>query len=105
MTTKEMDVDEGMSFLVQQPVASPFFRNNWRTVEKASTFYLPITRKYRSYIISLYKIPCFLVHQINIFLHEGSKDGPLIFVKLSLRFRISIVETNQVEDTWYLAEL
>ena len=79
MTTKEMDVDEAMSFLVQQPVASPFIRNNWRTVEKASTLYLPITRKYSSYIISLYKIPCFLVHQI-IFLHEGSKDGPLIFV-------------------------
>ena len=94
-----MDVDEGMSFLVQQPVASPFILNNWRTVEKASTLYLPITRKHRSYIISLYKIPCFLVHQINIFLHEGSKDGPLIFVRLSSWFRISIVETNQVEDT------
>ena len=99
MTTKEMDVDQAMSFLVQQPVASPFIRNNWRTVEKASTLYLPITRRYRSYIISLYKIPCFLVHQINIFLHEGSKDGPLIFVRLSSWFRISIVETNQVEDT------
>ena len=79
MTTKEMDVDEGMSFLAQQPVASPFIRNNSRTVEKASTLYLPITRKYCSYIISLYKIPCFLVDQI-ILLHEGSKDGPLIFV-------------------------
>ena len=93
-----MDVDEAMSFLVQQPVASPFIRNNWRTVEKASTLYLPITRKYRSYIISLYKIPCFLVDQ-TIFLHEGSKDGSLIVVKLSSRFTISIVETNQVEDT------
>ena len=99
MTTKEMDVDEAMSFLVQQPVASSLNRNNLCTVEKAGTFYLPITRKYCSYIISLYKIPCFLVDQINIFLHEGSKDGPLIFVKLSSRFRISIVETNEVEDT------
>ena len=63
MTTKEMDVDEAMSFLVQRAVASPLIRNNLCTVEKAGTFYLPITRKDRFNIISLYKIPCFLVDQ------------------------------------------
>ena len=58
-----MDVDEAMSFLVQRPVASPLIRNNLCTVEKVGTFYLPITTKDRFYIISLYKIPCFLVDQ------------------------------------------
>ena len=58
-----MDVDGAMSFLVQQPVASPLIRKTLCTVEKADTFYLPITRKDRSYIISLCKIPCFLVDQ------------------------------------------
>ena len=58
-----MDVDEAMSFLVQQSVASPLIRNNLCTVEKAGTLYLPITRKYRFYIISRYKIPRFLVDQ------------------------------------------
>ena len=82
MTTKEMEVDEAMSFLVQQPVAFNLIRNNLCTVEKVSQLYLPITINYRFYIISLYKIPCFVVDQI-IFLHEGNKDGPLIFVKLS----------------------